>query len=66
MQNTIQLNGDHLACVGQTVAQLVAHIQPQAPFAVALNTTFVPKGQYSATVLQAGDVVDIVNPIVGG
>ena len=38
----------------------------QPPFAVAVNTRFVPKTQYSGHLLQAGDQVDIVRPVVGG
>lgn len=34
--------------------------------AVAINTDFVPRGNYAAQVLQAGDKVDIVAPIQGG
>ncbi len=66
MKNTIQLNGTTMPLTDETVAQLIEAVQPPSPFAVAVNTIFVPKGQYHETSLKAGDVVDIVNPIVGG
>lgn len=34
--------------------------------AVAVNTEFVPRGQYKNHFIQAGDKVDIVAPIQGG
>lgn len=50
----------------QTVADLIAHIQAQAPFAVAVNTAFVPKSAYENTMLKDGDKVEIVRPVAGG
>lgn len=49
-----------------TLADAVAFRQPELPFAVALNTVFVPKERYADTTLQEGDCVDIVRPVVGG
>lgn len=49
-----------------SLAELLAAIDAQAPFAVALNKTFVPKGRYADTWLQADDYVDVVQPVVGG
>ena len=48
------------------LAELIAAQTPPPPFAVAVNTRFVPKTQYSGHLLQAGDQVDIVRPVVGG
>ena len=48
------------------MAELIAAQMPPPPFAVAVNTRFVPKTQYSGHLLQAGDQVDIVRPVVGG
>ncbi len=62
----ISLNGESAEFHGQTVADLIAAHTPQQPFAVAVNTEFVPKGRYAEHLLQAGDQVDIVRPIVGG
>lgn len=38
----------------------------KAPFAVALNASFIAAAQYSDTLLKAGDQLDIVSPIAGG
>lgn len=62
----ISLNGKPFEFHGQSVAELLAVQMPPSPFAVAVNTRFVPKTQYSGHLLQAGDQVDIVRPVVGG
>lgn len=50
----------------QTLSELLCIRQPAKPFAVAINTVFIPKGCYQETVLQEGDRIDIVSPVVGG
>jgi len=62
----IILNGEPAELHGKTVADLIAQIAPQKPFAVAVNTGFVAKGAYAETVLNENDKVDIVRPVVGG
>ncbi len=49
-----------------TVADLVAHMQAQPPFAIAVNLQFVPKTSYERHTLAAGDTVEIIAPITGG
>lgn len=51
---------------GATVADAVAAIAARPPFAVAVNTTFVPNTRYAAQPLQPGDRVDIISPVTGG
>lgn len=51
---------------GATVADAVAAIAARPPFAVAVNTTFVPNTRYAAHALQAGDSVEIISPVTGG
>ena len=51
---------------GATVAEAIAQWQPRPPFAVAVNTRFVPKGRYAAQMLQAGDKLEIIAPVTGG
>ncbi len=51
---------------GATVADAVAAIAARPPFAVAVNTTFVPNTRYAAHALQAGDRVEIISPVTGG
>ena len=62
----IVLNGESAELQGRTVADLIAQTEPQKPFAVAVNTVFVPKTAYADTVLNEADAVDIVRPVVGG
>jgi len=35
-------------------------------FAVAVNTTFVPIDRYDVTVIEEGDLIDILAPVQGG
>ena len=51
---------------GATVADAVAAIEARPPFAVAVNTTFVPNTAYAAHRLQPGDRVEIISPVTGG
>lgn len=62
----IYVNGETLSFNGQTVADLVQQQDPEKPFAVALNTFFVPQQEYRAQGLQDGDQIEIVRPVVGG
>jgi len=38
----------------------------RAPFAVAVNTRFVPQSRYAEQLLQPGDEVEIIAPVTGG
>ncbi|MEG0922292.1 MAG: sulfur carrier protein ThiS [Comamonas sp.] len=51
---------------GATVAQALAQLQPRPPFAVAINTQFVPKSRYDSQLLQAGDKMEVIAPVTGG
>lgn len=48
------------------MADAVAAIAARPPFAVAVNTTFVPNTRYAAQALQPGDRVEIISPVTGG
>ncbi|VUZ25512.1 Uncharacterised protein [uncultured Comamonas sp.] len=49
-----------------TVADALAQWNAQPPYAVALNTRFVPKSQYASQSLQDGDALEIIAPVTGG
>lgn len=49
-----------------TVADAVAAIDARPPFAVAVNTAFIPKTQYTLHRLHTGDKVEIISPVTGG
>jgi sulfur carrier protein len=51
---------------GATLADALALADARPPFATAVNLQFVPKTQYAATPLQAGDQIEIIAPITGG
>ena len=62
----ITVNGQSTLFSGQTVADLMAEIQPEKPFAVALNAHFIGKTNYENTLLNPNDAIEIVRPVVGG
>lgn len=49
-----------------TVADALAQMQAKPPFAVAVNTVFVPKSQYESRALAAGDKMEVISPVTGG
>lgn len=49
-----------------TVAQALALCQAQPPFAVAVNTQFIPKSQYASHILHDQDHMDVISPVTGG
>jgi sulfur carrier protein len=51
---------------GATVADALAAYGARPPFAVALNGDFVARTQHAARALQAGDKLDVVQPVAGG
>ena len=51
---------------GATVTDAVAALAARPPFAVAVNTTFVPRTGYAQHVLQPDDRVEIISPVTGG
>ena len=63
----ILINGTtHHLDNAKTVADLIVQMQPETPFAMAVNTVFVPKSAYENTQLKDGDQVEIVRPVAGG
>lgn len=50
----------------ETLAFLLISLSPQAPFAVAHNEEFVPRGDYELHHISSGDRIDIVHPTAGG
>lgn len=51
---------------GATLADAVALMQAQPPFAAAINKAFVPRAQYQHTLLAEADRIEIIHPVTGG
>ena len=49
-----------------SVADALALFQAKPPFAVAVNTQFVPKSQYVQHALADGDKLEVISPVTGG
>ena len=53
--------------IGTTLAQLLAELEIVSPaIAVEVNQQLRPRDQFESTVLQAGDVLEIVTLVGGG
>ncbi len=59
-------NTPHELPEGATVNDAVAALGARPPFAVAVNTSFMPNTRYAAYILQPGDRVEIISPVTGG
>jgi sulfur carrier protein len=56
----------HAMQPGATLADALALLQAQAPFAAAVNRQFVPNTHYTQTLLQPGDDIEVIFPVTGG
>lgn len=63
----VKINGEELNVDGKTVAEYLAttNYDPRR-IAVECNGDIVPKAQYSETVLQDGDSLEVVSFVGGG
>lgn len=48
------------------MADALAQLAPRPPFAVAINTVFVPKARYAEQALNDGDRLEVISPVTGG
>jgi sulfur carrier protein len=64
----VQLNGEPRELAdGTTVAQAVAELTAvEGGIAAAVNGDVVPRGAWAATLLRAGDQVEVVTAVQGG
>ena len=51
---------------GATVLDALAALGATPPFAVAVNTTFVPSAEHAGHALHDGDSVEVISPVTGG
>ncbi|MBX9835353.1 MAG: sulfur carrier protein ThiS [Burkholderiaceae bacterium] len=49
-----------------TIADALLAIQARPPYAVAVNTVFVPAPEHSRHRLQVGDRIEVISPVTGG
>lgn len=49
-----------------SVAAAIEQWQAKPPFAVAVNTNFVPKSRYAIHLLAEGDRMEVIAPVTGG
>lgn len=63
----ILLNGQPLELPdAATLADAVTAADIAPPFAAAVNGQFVPRASHAARSLNAGDQIDLVQPVTGG
>lgn len=51
---------------GCTLAELLSGQGFTPPYAVAINTRFIPRSAYAQTRMRAGDQVEVITPVTGG
>ncbi|MBP7606106.1 MAG: sulfur carrier protein ThiS [Giesbergeria sp.] len=51
---------------GATLLDALAALGARPPFAVAVNTAFVPSAEHARHLLQDGDSVEVISPVTGG
>ena len=56
----------HQLTDGATVLDALAALGARPPFAVAVNTAFVPSAEHARHLLQDGDSVEVISPVTGG
>ena len=59
-------NAPHQLPGSATVLDALSAIGAKPPFAVAVNTAFVPSAEHASHLLQDGDSVEIISPVTGG
>ena len=63
----VKINGTELDAAGKTVAQYLETTDyNRSRIAVERNGEIVPKSEYDSTVLNDGDVVEVVSFVGGG
>ena len=63
----VKINGEPFDIAGKTLAEYLVSTQyDPTRIAVERNGEIVPKANYGETVLQEGDVIEVVNFVGGG
>lgn len=63
----VSLNGNIIELADKaTLIDLLQQNPMTEPFAIAVNTNFVAKENYAKFELKTGDLIDIVQAVVGG
>ena len=63
----ITLNGETTTTTVSTIQSLLEEQNlPKAGVAIAVNHTILPQEEWATTLVQEGDIIDVVHAIVGG
>ncbi|GEB73015.1 sulfur carrier protein ThiS [Pseudoalteromonas carrageenovora] len=62
----ITINGELLNVDRKALVEVLQSFGAVAPFAVAVNSEFIPQSQHGNYVLNEGDSVELLSPIQGG
>ena len=66
MMRVLVNQNPHELAPASKVSDLLALIDANPPYAVAVNLQFLPKSQHADYVLQENDAVEIISPVTGG
>lgn len=63
----VKMNGKEMNIAGKTLAEYLASASYDVRLiAVERNEEIVPKAQYAETILQEGDIIEVVSFVGGG
>lgn len=64
----VTFNGEKIDCPNNLTLTNFIKLQVKSPgtAAVAINSDFVAKSNYSLTLIKEGDVIEVVSPVTGG
>jgi sulfur carrier protein len=63
----IFINGQKIGLLeNKELMKYLPAVEPDKPFAVAINGNFIPRSDYSTIQLKDGDEIDVVSPVGGG
>ncbi|MEZ5523742.1 MAG: sulfur carrier protein ThiS [Pseudomonadales bacterium] len=67
MSEKILINGQPIPLQNdQSLLSLLEQFGAREPYVVALNETFIPRSSYLEQQVQAGDRIEVLQPIQGG
>ena len=64
--NDQALNTEQQITLRQALDHYFSNTSNDQTFVIALNQNFVPRSEYSATLLSNGDKIELLSPMAGG
>ncbi|XQF89493.1 sulfur carrier protein ThiS [Pseudoalteromonas espejiana] len=62
----ITINGELINVDSKALVEVLQSFGAVAPFAVAVNSEFIPQSLHGNTIINEGDSIELLSPIQGG